>query len=133
MSLRGPRKPLERKTPLKAGEHTLKKPKAATRARKRRRKADRFALQFHSIEFVLWTKRQPCVCGGKVCDGGPIHTSHDPSRGAGGRWTDTHPASSFCHDLIERNDFWHRIGKTREEANAAHHRAWLDYTGGLAR
>ena len=57
--------------------------------------------------------------------------SHDPTKAAGGTYEDIHPATDHCHRLIDANDFWHRIGITREEANARTHQLWLDYSEGL--
>ena len=132
-----------RKTPLKRGDKPLARrtelargpgPERRTEIRKRNveRHEKEWAKQFHSPEFVEFTRDEPCVCRGKGaawgCKGGPCQTSHDPSRGAGGTWKNTHPASAECHAKIGQGaeTFWRLIERTREEANRAHHMAWLE-------
>lgn len=64
-------------------------------ARKRDKKDERFARQFHSKEFVEWIKDQPCSTCGKwslLPD-----ASHVRSRGAGGTWRDIIPQCWACH------------------------------------
>ena len=130
--------PLARHTPLQSrsgltpSSDGLKRTGGPTRQRRKPgNRVDRlFRRCFHSEAFVEFTKAQPCVCRGLGrewgCEG-VSQTSHDPTRGAGGTWMDTHPASVACHRLIEANDFWHRIGRTREQANREHHMSWLDH------
>ena len=127
--------PLGRSKGLERSSRPLGRAKTAKgRRRQRDRRETRFRRQFHSEERAEFVKRLPCVCGGLGrswgCKG-MSQNSHDPTRGAGGTYLDIHPASVACHALIEDNDFWHRIGKTREEANAETETAWQQHEGGL--
>jgi len=130
-------KRLQSRSRLQAPSGTSLKREKRLRVRNEARRRKLWALQFHSDEFVMFTRDQPCVCGGVGrawdCTGGPCEVSHDPSRGAGGVWVDTHPATRACHTKIGQGavTFWRLIGMTREQANKAHHQAWLAYlTGG---
>ena len=82
---------------------------------------------YHSDEFVAFTHQSLCACG---CGGSPCEVSHDPSRGAGGTWKDTHPLTPACHRELHSKGtqtFWASRGMTREDANRRHHYAWLAY------
>lgn len=95
-----------------------------------RKRERRFEAAFHSEEYVRFVKSLPCVqCGASPCD-----VSHDPSRGAGGQWTDTHPLCRDCHIRLGSTGtetFWSEVGITREQANARTHQNWLAYSEGL--
>lgn len=101
----------------------------------RKRRADRAAAKyernFHSAEYVLFTKAQPCA----FCNGGPCFTAHMNARGmggSGGDWTRTLPV---CWDCDSKWDspgwgperFLASIGWTWEDverAIAAHQAEW---------
>lgn len=92
-------------------------------------KAQRFAKHFHSEAYREFVSQLPCVC----CGGGPCEVSHDPSRGAGGTWENTHPLTTECHRRLHTGakTFWKSVGITREQANARTHAAWLAHKGEL--
>ena len=95
------------------------------RTRDRGKRARVFERNFHSAEYVAFVRALPCVkCGRAPCD-----VSHDPSRGAGGGWQDTHPLCRACHLELGRGSetFWSGLGRTREEANAETQRKWEEH------
>ncbi len=91
------------------------------------KKREKFARQFHSPEFVEFTKRSACT----VCFRSPCEAAHNPSRGAGGTWRDVSPLCRKHHleqhqgvETFQRN---HSIDF--EQTNAQHVRAWETHNG----
>jgi len=87
------------------------------------RKRQKFARQFHSAEFVEWSKMQPCA----VCFRYPTECAHNPSRGAGGTWRDI-TQLCFTHHREQHTrgveTFQAKHGINFEQSNAQHVRAW---------
>lgn len=66
----------------------------------RARKAAAFVRNFHSDEYVRFTRSRPCV----FCGGGPCVTAHIKARGMGGcnsDWTQTLPVCRPCDAVWE--------------------------------
>jgi len=127
---------MKRKTPLRPRQGPQKArgrwdkgkpPSKATKARREARRRKRWALQFHSEEFVRFVQSLPCVSCGHT----PSEAHHDPPRSCGGTWLDVSPLCHDCHTLgpesrhrAGRDTFWARVGLTREQANARTQMLW---------
>lgn len=95
-------------------------------ARKKREKREKFKRQFHSDEFVEFTKRRQCAVPGCAC-GLLSECAHNPSRGAGGTWEDISPLCKLHHaDQHQMGvaTFQKACGIRFEQTNAKHCRAW---------
>ncbi len=83
----------------------------------------KFARQFHSEEFVAWSRMQPCI----VCDRVPTQAAHNPSRAAGGTWRGL---SALCpHHHREQHNvgvetFQKVHGFDFKQTNAEHSKKW---------
>lgn len=138
--------PLKRRTPLKTGKPLRAKTelrrgtlKVSGKARKRvnpvnpKRKARLWRKQFHSREFVRFSKRQPCVaCGLLRFDdegNGLNETAHSAcSRANGGTYRDTCTLCSECHAEEHTGPltFWRAVGMTARRAANEHHARWKE-------
>lgn len=95
----------------------------------RAKKAERWRLQFRSVEFVLFVKSLKCVRCGKHAI--TMHVHHDPTRGNGGTWKDTSPLCLHCHARRHSKGvetFWSEVGRTYTRSNAETQKAWLGDT-----
>jgi hypothetical protein len=93
---------------------------------KAKRKKERFARQFHSEEFVEWTRQSRCVVH-SCTHGVPSECAHNPSRGAGGTWVDVSPMCGFHHRQqhhIGVKKFQRLYGISFKQTNAAHTAKW---------
>jgi hypothetical protein len=79
--------------------------RSAESARRRRERADRrFEKQFHSAEFVGWTREQRCVVSGRVASvWDPVVCAHVRGRGAGGTWRDIVPMLDSLHRELHQS------------------------------
>ena len=92
------------------------------------RKREKFARQFHSPEFVEWSKMQPSAVSFRY----PTVCAHNPSRAAGGPWRDITPLTDSEHreqhaQGVETFQAVHGINF--EQTNAQHTRAWETHNG----
>ena len=88
-----------------------------------RRKAEKFARQFHSAEFVEWSNIQPSAVSFRW----PTVCAHNPTRGAGGTWRDITPLTDSEHKEQHAHGmetFQRKYGIRFEQTNAQHTRAW---------
>lgn len=122
---------LRRKTPLKAREGLKRasgaskpsKPLGPTSPRSRRRKRARFERQYFSVERVEFIKGLRCV----YCSRSPCENHHEPTRGAGGVYTDISPLCPGCHFMRHRygaKTFWGAQCITSAESNARTQELW---------
>ena len=120
---KGPDRPVEGQEGAAPYQHP------SSSIRKRLRATRRFQLQFHSDDYVRFVKGMKCACG---CGRSPCEVSHDPTRGSGGTWKDTHPLYPPCHRRLHgkgSKTFWAEVGKTRQEANLETQDAWDRWRG----
>lgn len=125
---------LSRSKPLKRTEGSRVTRTPMKRSKKRRgpvagakaKKEERWALQYRSVEFVLFVKNLPCV---RCKKHGNIEVHHDPPRSRGGTWKDTSPLCKWdCHPYRHSKGpitFWAEVGKTYQQSNAETHAKWL--------
>ena len=89
--------PLKRSGPLRR--------KKATKRANRDRKAERFRRTFGPESYADWLRAQPCW----MCGNLPVEIHHEPTRAAGGLWTDTLALCLKCHRRRHRvgvKTFW---------------------------
>ena len=97
-------------------------------------RSERFARQYHSAEFVEWTKLEPCAVP-NCPDSVPRQCAHNPSRGAGGTWEDVTALCGWHHHeqhLRGVGSFQDFHGIRFSETNAAHAAAWRLEMEGLS-
>ncbi len=90
---------------------------------KAQRKREKFKRQFHSDEFLAFTRMQPCA----VCFRYPCQAAHNPSRAAGGTWRDVSPMCPHHHreqHTVGVETFQKAHGIDFKQTNAQHVRAW---------
>lgn len=110
---------------------TFKQRVTGIKKRNRERAAWKFERNFHSSEFVDFTRGQVCSCG---CGRGPCEAAHGEPRGmegCGADWTRVFPLFWQCHrefDAHKRPD----IEARKEEFIAAHHEKWRRIQGEAA-
>ena len=74
---------------------------------------------------MYFIQKLPCV----RCGEGPCANHHDPTKGAGGTYTDISPLCHTCHQRrhnVGAKTFWLEVGMSYEESNARTHEAWDD-------
>lgn len=134
------RSELRRLTPMKSSKRGVRRivPIAVVN---RKRKAKRWAKQFHSVEFVEWSKRQPSSVSGeiniRINDAGEVVGfnvfSHSAkSRGAGGTWRDglvLTPEEHAEEHRVGVRTFWESRGKSARVEAVEHQRRWMAYSG----
>jgi hypothetical protein len=88
----------------------------------------KFERNFHSAEYVEWTRRQPCLLCGRA--GHTVRTAHVlAARGMGGCGGDYRATGPVCFECDQQwaggvETFLRRIGVTRDELERrvrAHH------------
>ena len=97
--------------------------RAPLRARNDERADSKFARNFHSPEFVEFTRSRPCACG---CGYRPSEAAHAEPRGMGGcgaDWTRIIPLYWKCHRAYDRHDR-PDIEERKEQLIAEHQEAW---------
>lgn len=97
----------------------------------RARKAAAFVRNFHSDEYVKFTRARPCV----FCSGGPCVTAHIKARGMGGcnsDWKQTLPVCCPCDSVWENAGratlmaLWGRTPDDLQDAMRSHQAAFLE-------
>lgn len=95
------------------------------------RKATLAEKQYGSVAFQAWCHRGRCQIPGCVSFG-PPHMHHDPTKAAGGMWTDV---SLLCtahhaevHDIGPLT-FSAKYGVDTRDLAAVLHRRWLEWSG----
>lgn len=122
------RSALRRRTELKRSSPPRRKKRI--NGRNRRRAKWKFRRNFHSKEFVKWTKRHPCMtCGARTS----IQVSHVKPRGiggCGGSWKDTIPQCRTCHRAFEAapKTWPAHHGHDMPALARLHHARWIEHT-----